>query len=330
MPIKKYFTEEEKLLANRTKALKSYHKTKLKKIRQFKKIKVVKTDEEKRIADKEYREKYKDRIKQAQRKYYNNNKYKMNEKRKEYLKNYYNKNKEKALIYSKNWRINNIERYRMRQNSSSKKYYMENKNMRLAYARKRYAGYNNQSRAYAKNKMLEYRLDPAKKAMYDKTRRIHYSNNKEKIKSYSAKWRKNNPNYKIYSVMRENRKRELRRNIGDKSLSTYEMKKVKLKFNEKCFNCGDKKSLEFDHHYPLSLGNPLTLSNAVLLCKSCNSSKSNKLPESFYSPEQLTDLQLNYGISKSPLKEEQPSLFEARMPKNLERDNGILEAMNAA
>lgn len=154
----------------------------------------------------------------------------------------------------------------------------------------------------------------------------YYYNNLEKHKTRRSNYNKNNKLLlKMYSIKRKQLKKKIFENF-----SVIHIQKVFHKFNNHCFNCKSEKDLAIDHHYPLSKGFALTINNAVLLCKSCNSSKSNKLPEAFYSPEQLTDLQLNYGISKSPLKEEQPSLFEARMPKNLERDNGLLEAMNAA
>lgn len=153
-----------------------------------------------------------------------------------------------------------------------------------------------------------------------------YWNNKEKNRIRHALYNKNNKDLRAsYSIKR----RQMKKKIFE-SLSKKTIQEIYLKFNYKCYVCNNKNDLCLDHHYPLKLGNPLTVNNGVILCKSCNSIKRDRLPESFYSPEQLTDLQLNYGISKSPLKEEQPSLFEARMPKNLERDNGILEAMNAA
>ena len=150
--------------------------------------------------------------------------------------------------------------------------------------------------------------------------------NKDKVKIYQKKYIKNNPLVaKALRLRRRDRAFMVNESIT-KSLINF----VYNKFNSQCFKCHSVKSLSIDHHYPLSKGFALTINNAVLLCNSCNCSKGVKLPETFYSPEQLTDLQLNYGISKSPLKEEQPSLFEARMPKNLERDNGLFGAMNAA
>ena len=46
---------------------------------------------------------------------------------------------------------------------------------------------------------------------------------------------------------------------------------------------------------PLSAGYALEENNAVVLCRSCNSSKGIKQPEEFYTTVQLTKL---YGILK--------------------------------
>lgn len=151
--------------------------------------------------------------------------------------------------------------------------------------------------------------------------------NKEKVKASIKRWRENNKDkIKIRDIRRRQHKKNIYEKI-DKNLSQL----VFNKFKNQCFRCNSNKDLCIDHHYPLVKGFALAINNAVLLCRSCNSKKAAKLPESFYSPEQLTDLRDNYGITKQPLKiVEQPSLFEARMPKNLERDNGKIQAMNAA
>lgn len=58
-----------------------------------------------------------------------------------------------------------------------------------------------------------------------------------------------------------------------------------------CAYCGEKlisdegvvlKDYSFDHLYPASLGNPLTIGNTVLSCISCNSKKGDKNPIDFY------------------------------------------------
>lgn len=67
-------------------------------------------------------------------------------------------------------------------------------------------------------------------------------------------------------------------------------------FGERCFKCKSMSALAIDHHYPLSRGFGLSSSNAVLLCKSCNSSKGNKWPEEFYSAAELKILAEKHGI----------------------------------
>lgn len=90
--------------------------------------------------------------------------------------------------------------------------------------------------------------------------------------------------------------------ILDYNVSTRELLYIHNYFENKCFNCGSKKDLTVDHHYPLEKGYSLknfdgTL-NAVLLCKKCNQKKSNKLPEKFYTKEQLKILEEKFKIKK--------------------------------
>ena len=85
------------------------------------------------------------------------------------------------------------------------------------------------------------------------------------------------------------RRRE--RKIGlDAQFTPKDAKLIYERFNYRCFNCQSIKQLQIDHHRPLSCGYGLTLNNAVLLCKSCNASKNDKMPEDFYTPKQLLDL----------------------------------------
>lgn len=67
-------------------------------------------------------------------------------------------------------------------------------------------------------------------------------------------------------------------------------------FENKCFNCGNPKQLEIDHHKPLSKGFGLSRTNAVILCRKCNSSKGIRNPEEFYTKEQIQLLEESYNI----------------------------------
>ncbi len=264
----------------------------------------------------------------------------------EYQKKYNAKNRKKLSEYSKKYRINNRDKYLEYQRKYNKtairkehikKWKEKNKDTVLLNSKKWYHANKDRS---AKNHGVYYEKNRIKLIQYSKewvegnknkakeNRKRLYEKNKIREREANRQWSRNNKG-KIYAYLANRRDRK--KLVCEPSRITQSFyKMIRIKFNNKCFNCSSNNKLTIDHHYPLVLGNPLSINNAVLLCKSCNSSKNKKLPESFYSPEQLSDLQLNYGISKSPIEEKQLSLFEARMPKNLERDNGILEAMNAA
>ena len=77
------------------------------------------------------------------------------------------------------------------------------------------------------------------------------------------------------------KRRERKYMVGDK-YSTQERHITLKEFGYKCFNCKSEENLHIDHNKPLVKGNALSLDNAVVLCKTCNSSKGTKDPEEFY------------------------------------------------
>ena len=87
-----------------------------------------------------------------------------------------------------------------------------------------------------------------------------------------------------------NRKRRNAKVKLNEQFSKVDERIVRNSFDGKCYVWGSVKSLDIDHHVPLSLGAPLTLANAVLLCRSCNSKKGKELPQQFYTLEQLAKL----------------------------------------
>ena len=270
-----------------------------------------KNDDEKKQYNAEYYKKKRNEILEQKKKYYANNL----EKIKEYDKK---RDKSKKKEHMRKWEAKNAEKVKLRKHNTYLKYKER---------------YNQNNKIWCKENIGKLR----------EQKRIWREKNKDKVKERMRSWQSSNRDktrlacrmhhkkypllYKIYGIRRRDALRKLNEPLN---ISNNFIKVVNSKFLNQCFNCKSTEKLSIDHHYPLSKGFPLSINNAVLLCRSCNSSKNNKLPESFYSPEQLTDLQLNYGISKSPIEEKQPSLFEARMPKNLERDNGLFGAMNAA
>jgi len=96
-------------------------------------------------------------------------------------------------------------------------------------------------------------------------------------------------------VLRNNRRKAL----GEK-FTAAERKIVLAKFSHRCFKCRCSyqkgNPLQIDHHYPLSKGFTLSISNAVVLCKRCNQKKSNLLPQEFYTSEELQILKEQYNI----------------------------------
>jgi len=85
------------------------------------------------------------------------------------------------------------------------------------------------------------------------------------------------------------RYRHLARDL-DIEFSANDERAIRQKFNYQCFRCHTKKDLCIDHHYPLSAGYGLSLNNAVLLCRRCNSAKCDTFPECFYTLKELIEL----------------------------------------
>lgn len=115
----------------------------------------------------------------------------------------------------------------------------------------------------------------------------YYLKNKENVKNKNQVYRdKNRDRVREWNRNYNKRKRDIRKGIGEK-YTTADEKITRGVFNNRCFRCGCTDNIHIDHHYPVSKGYPLSLSNAVLLCKDCNLSKFIKLPEEFYTNEEI-------------------------------------------
>lgn len=115
--------------------------------------------------------------------------------------------------------------------------------------------------------------------------------NKLKQKKYHPLWRlKNKDKVRILGLKYSTRRTCKVKEISE-VYSERDFKITKLLFSNLCFKCKTGKSLTLDHHYPLSKGYPLSIENAVILCKSCNSSKSVKLPYEFYTKDELNSVE---------------------------------------
>ncbi len=139
-----------------------------------------------------------------------------------------------------------------------------------------------------KSKQEEY----SRNKLYYKTKaQKYYQEHKDKLKTYSRKyrvenlektvlacirWRKANPDKRIvYQHRREFNKK----NNGRNDLTSEQVSQLRKEFTC-CFYCkkdfGKGFKLTLDHVVPFSRGGQNTLSNIVLSCGPCNSSKGNR------------------------------------------------------
>jgi 5-methylcytosine-specific restriction endonuclease McrA len=113
-----------------------------------------------------------------------------------------------------------------------------------------------------------------------KERRSEYgkayrAKNSQKIKQYTAEYRKNKPG--IYMVFWQNRRARIKGNGG--TVTTAEIASLKKRQDYTCLCCGRREpdiELTHDHVMPLAMGGENTIENSQMLCRSCNSKKGTK------------------------------------------------------
>jgi 5-methylcytosine-specific restriction endonuclease McrA len=113
----------------------------------------------------------------------------------------------------------------------------------------------------------------ANKVKFSEYRRQYYESNKTKISERFRSWQLNNPD----KVRQLNQKRRSGKKTLPSTFTIEEWDIVKEHFNNCCAYCGKEKPLTQDHVYPLFKGGEYTKDNIVPACKSCNSSKRDKL-----------------------------------------------------
>lgn len=117
--------------------------------------------------------------------------------------------------------------------------------------------------------------------------REYVKDNTEKVKTYQKEYRKNHlPKLNQQANIRWKRRRAKKVGVTENYTKDDRDYTMAL-FNHRCAVCGSTEALCIDHHYPLSKGHALTRENAVVLCNKHNCEKSTKLPEDFYTSEQL-------------------------------------------
>ena len=125
----------------------------------------------------------------------------------------------------------------------------------------------NNRQAYLKSKNDSHKRNIEHELQYKKN---YYIQNRVAIIAYQKNYAKKNPTKrsKIKSAYR-GRKKSVSFLVLDK-----EIQKIK---SSPCFACGAAERIEIDHIIPLSKGGRHSIGNLMPLCRSCNSSKSNKL-----------------------------------------------------
>jgi 5-methylcytosine-specific restriction endonuclease McrA len=146
----------------------------------------------------------------------------------------------------------------------------------------------------------------ANRARINARRRMAYASNPERFRAIASEWRAANPDkavevnrrsqeknreqtnrrhredterrgrYRLHCVARRARKRSV---VSD--LTKDQWAEIVKSFGGRCAYCGCLRALTMDHVIPLVLGGGHTASNIVPACRSCNSSKQDRLPGDF-------------------------------------------------
>ena len=208
----------------------------------------------------------KDHTKEVNRKYRELNKKKIAERNRRY--NALHKTEQKAYR----------DAHRKQKNEYARQYRIDNKEL----LKVNYRAYTEKNRKRINAKQREYNKTPKGISISKK----HRENKKQYYKEKNREWYKNNKD-KSRAFTRKRRDLQLKH---DYKFTTEDEKVVRKRFDNKCFVCDGVDRLQIDHHRPLSSGNGLDISNAVLLCISCNSTKGDKMPDKFYTESQLEKL----------------------------------------
>ena len=160
------------------------------------------------------------------------------------------------------------------------KYYSWCKSCRKAYYQtpERKAYMKDYSKAYSK----AYQQTPERKAAnarYKKSDKGKVNNARywksEKGKATRARYKKSDKG-KANSARGVHKRRTLMKELPC-DLTAEQWEEIKASQNYRCVICGEVKPLERDHIIPLNRGGAFTKDNIQGLCRSCNSSKSNKI-----------------------------------------------------
>ena len=159
----------------------------------------------------------------------------------------------------------------------AKEYYNKNKDIIKQKTKTYAASHKDQTNMYKR------KWDQNNKIKNKKSKQAYFNKNKINILKKKSLYYKLHPEKSLIYVRR---RRALKYNLHE-SYSPEDIQYTYNLFNHQCVNCGSTTHLELDHHLPLSLGYVYSRTNAVVLCRSCNAAKCDKLPAEFYTPETL-------------------------------------------
>lgn len=116
-----------------------------------------------------------------------------------------------------------------------------------------------------------------------------YAKEGEKLRRQMAEQRKNHYEYRL-EIERKSRAKNkekhrpgknARQSIRNRFLGSAPFtiidKDLRKIYSSPCWNCGTLENISLDHVIPISKGGTHSIGNMISLCRSCNSSKSNKL-----------------------------------------------------
>lgn len=126
----------------------------------------------------------------------------------------------------------------------------------------------------------KYRDDNPEKRK--KTQKNYRDANPEKVKKTNETYRKANLDK---ARLREHLRRIKKQNNGIYLVSDKFLKKI---YDSPCVFCGSKERIELDHIIPIARGGQHSEGNLQPLCKSCNSSKSDKTMTEWYKMKRQT------------------------------------------
>lgn len=195
--------------------------------------------------------------------------------------------------------VNRVKKYNKNHSNKIKmrirKWYKENPDKIKEYNKRKYL--KNRDKILALNKLWRKqnfkKVRAANKNWSNKNRkkmneysRIYYNKNSLLIKEKQKTYRKIHP-----EKIREFNRRRRALKMGAVGNYTFKEELItKTIFCYCCFNCKRTNHLEIDHNIALINGGTNEIDNMVVLCRFCNASKSNKMPEQFYTTEQLFEL----------------------------------------